>query len=60
MAGFVHGAEQGRHGVISFKTSCDAHIIHIEGGFKWMGGLILPAAAPVVSILGDDIHTKIP
>ena len=60
MTGFMKGAEQCRHRVFGFKARGNTHVIHVEGCLKWMRRFILPTAAPIVTILRDDIHPKIP
>src|SRR3989304_3517182 len=57
--GLVHGAEQRGNRVLLLIASRDADVVHTERGLERMWGLILTAAAPVISKFGNDIHTEI-
>ena len=46
-------------GLSVFIAGRDADIVHAESGLEWMRRFILPAAAPVITKFGDDIHAKI-
>ena len=60
MSAFVHGAEEHWTKEIRIQAGGDAHIIDAEFGGKWMRGLILAAAFPIVTEPGDDFHAETP